>query len=136
MKCLITLVLCLWVAAAQAQMTLACQFKEGNGFEWKNGQWQSMRFYAEKPFFLLIQKDKRIDAKSASKVLGLSQVVCFPHSEYPVTQHSACAGYAGAQIIVSLKTLEGAVSSLFGSVMGGDTYRDTISVSPFVCQQM
>ena len=145
MKPLIALVLSLWVGAAQAQMTLAYQFKQGNGFEWKNGQWQEAAFYAGKPFFLLIQKDQKIDPKSALVATGTPpeiaeavqmDMVCFPHRRRVIAQFSSCSGPHGESIIVSLETFEGAVSKLLGSVTDKIFNRDSLYVMPFICQKM
>jgi len=138
----LALILSLWVGAVQAQMTLACQFREGNGFTWKSGQWQPQRFSPEKPFFLTIGPDKRLDPKSALLAMGSSPemaessksdpswVHCLRHSK--AANSTACAHYSGDSVTVSLTKLEGAVSKISGVT----NKVDDIAVMPFVCQKM
>jgi hypothetical protein len=145
MKRYLALILSLWAGVAQAQMTLACQFTMANGFTWKNGKWQPTMFKPEKPFFLTIDPDKRINPKSALLVFGESPemaernksdatwVSCFRHST--AGNSSACSGFLGDSIIISLASLEGAVSLAAGATQQSQN-RDTISISPFVCQKM
>ena len=142
MKRYLALILSLWAGAAQAQMTLACQFTVGNGFTWKNGQWQTQRFSPAKPFFLTIGPDNRLDPKSALVALGAtpemaegnksdpSWVYCLRHSKF--NNSTACADFTGNSITVSISSMDGAVSSIAGVT----NKKDDIFVMPFVCQKM
>ena len=145
MKRYLALILSLWVGTVQAQMTLACQFRgEANGYQWRHGQWEPTLLQPSKPFFLTVLPNNSLEPRSALAAMGTNpvginiadRVTCFPYNNFPMTQHSSCAGFAGNHIILSLQTLEGAISKLFGSAMNGSTYRDSISVAPFVCQKM
>lgn len=142
MKRYLALILSLWAGAAQAQMTLACQFTMGNGFTWKNGQWQPQRFSSGKPFFLTIDPDKRLNPKSALLAFGEppqmagrtwsdpTWVSCFRYNE--AGSSTACSDFLGNSITVSLSSMEGAVSKISGAA----SKADDIFVMPFVCQKM
>jgi len=146
MKRYLALILSLWVGTVQAQMTLACQFMAGNGFIWKNEKWQPTMFNFRKPFFLTIRPDNQLEPKSALVAMALAPdtaeamksetdlVHCFPH--FKRTNSSACADYSGSSITISLASLEGAVSLPAGATQQSQTRRDTMSISPFVCQKM
>jgi hypothetical protein len=145
MKRYLPLILSLWVGAVEAQMTLACQFTMGNGFIWKNGQWQPQRFSPEKPFFLTIDPDKRLNPKSALLAFGeppemaernksdANWVSCFRHSA--ASNSSACSDFLGTSIIVSLTSMDGALSRISGAAQKNND-KDDLVLKPFVCQKM
>jgi hypothetical protein len=145
MKRYLALILSLWVGVAQAQATLACQFREGNGFTWKNGQWQPQRFSPDKPFFLTIDPDKRLNPKSALLAFGeplemaerkkndANWVSCFLPSA--AANSSACSDFLGNSITVSLSSMEGAVSTIHGAAQKNND-KDDLVLKPFVCQKM
>jgi hypothetical protein len=145
MKRYLALILSLWVGTVQAQMTLACQFMAGNGFTWKNGQWQPQRFSPDKPFFLTIDPDKRLNPKSALLAFGeppeiaerrksdANWVSCFSPSA--AANSSACADFLGNSIIVSLTSMDGALSSISGAVQKNND-KDDLVLRHFICQKM
>jgi len=149
MKRYLALILSLWVGVAQAQATLACQFREGNGFTWKNAQWQPQRFSPGKPFFLTIGPDNQLEVKSALIAMGEEPeisaeiaeknksnprwVKCFADNEF--SKDPSCADPFGRSIIVSLTSLEGAVSHIGGAAQESNK-RNGLRVQTFVCQKM
>jgi len=152
MKRCFAICLSLWLIDVQAQITLACQFKEGQGFYFDKGEWKPSRFRAQKPFFLTIRQDNRLESASALSALdgttieassSLLKIIpelihCFePDTLY---QLSVCANNSGSAIAISLKNLEGAVSRILGAAAtsraGSGSYRDSLAIFPFVCQKI
>lgn len=149
MKQYLALILGLWVGVAQAQMTLACQFTMGNGFTWKNGQWQPQRFSPDNPFFLTIGPDNQLEVKSVLIAMGGQPeiaaeiaernksnpqwVKCFTGIEF--AKEPSCSDLLGNSITVSLSSLEGAVSHIRGAAQEGNN-RNDLRVQTFVCQKM
>ena len=150
MKRFIAICLSLWLIDVHAQITLACQFKEGRGFNFDKGEWKPSRFRAQKPFFLTIRPDKRLESASALSALEgttieasssyLKHTPEWIHCFEPDTlyQLSVCANSSGSTIAISLKNLEGAVSRILGAAATSraGSYRDSLAIFPFVCQKI
>lgn len=135
MKKLIALIL--WVSALPAigQVVYACQYSNSSGFVYEAGRWKPTSFVLKKPFFLTLNSQGLPDEKSL-EALGMlaSRVTC----GRPITIGDAIgcgeARTAGA-LSFNTKTLEGAVSNVFGAAMNGPQ-RDTVMVELFSCQRM
>jgi hypothetical protein len=126
------------VAFAQ---TFACQFTHSAGMAWRSGTWQPTKFKMDAPFFLKTLEGN-ITSESAAKVMGTKvpqTVSCHPSianrvfcSTGTLPQYFA----SGTSLIFDTKTMRGAISEILGGISDKQDYRDSLSVSAFVCQQM
>ena len=117
--------------AAGAQTVFACQYINAAGLRWENNTWVPKNFRTGDPFFLS-SVNGELTPQSAADAIGSSSTVCQYHA---FLNHSSCTDHYGGYVIFDFNTLRGGRSEIFGSMSNADS-RDTLSVSPFVCQEM
>ena len=110
---------------------LACQFQEAGGLSWKQGQWNVARFKLKEPFILVLKGDN-LDPASVAKPLDDENPVCEKTSS--ISLDIRCHDQYGGSLFFSPKTNRGAVSQLNGGTSAAANTRDSLSVSPFICQ--
>ena len=119
--------------AAQAQTsTFACQYTGVGGFAWERSQWRLNVFRLEEPFFLFAE-NAQLDTQSVATVLGSNSTICRHDSLF---QRSICHDELGGYLIYDFATQKGGRSEILGAVSEDQEYRDALSVSTFICQEM
>jgi len=146
---------------AVAQITLACQFETGGqGLYWHKNNWLPSTFPRGKPFFLIINPDKRIDRRSALNAMGLGNSADFYLDNMPNHLNctntggsvsygdiragwegvATCTWSSGDSVRVGLRSLRGAIAKLSQMAEKDDgdheQYSRYVSVSVFVCQKL
>ena len=121
----------LWVVTGSSlAQTFACQFVASAGLQWEGGSWVTKTFKKDQPFFIGLNQDgKTIDTKTISKKL----------LTYPTCDEGAfisCFDGTGALLLFALSAMKGAYVQTIGSVIPDSRPKDTLSVSPFICQKM
>ena len=120
----------LWVlSGSSVAQTFACQFIAAAGLKWENDSWVTKTFKENPPFFIGLNPDgKTIDTKTISKL------VIIPKCNGD--ELISCSGIGGDFLFFSLSGLKGAYGRTLGSIIHDSREKDTISVSPFICQKM
>jgi hypothetical protein len=117
--------------SAQAQnKPLACQDDMTGGLNWENGRWVTSTFKTDK--FILVQAGNTLTKESVAKVFydtALNQISC-SNDNFRVTCNSTFMS-----LYFDPKTLKGGISNLLGSTMRDGSYKDSIYVRAFSCQQ-
>jgi len=119
----------LLASASSLAQTFACQFVAAAGLDWENGAWITKTFNVANPFFISLNTDgKTIDKKS------IAQLVVIPtcSGEIIIT----CSGASGAFLSFSPSALKGAYARTFGSITPDKEGKDSVWISPFICQKM
>jgi hypothetical protein len=126
--------------SVHAQTTLACQETQSTGFSWKSTRWQSTGFNASTRFFLRINIDGKIEPSSLSKLnmyQGDTQCKVLNSAAGIMGKRVHCTDFDGTSINLNLETYEGAIAMTSGANQKANNgYKDTVSVSLFVCQPM
>lgn len=136
-KFLLTLWLLLVTGISVAQ-TFACQFVASAGLHWESSSWKTKTFLEEPPFFLQIMPNGDLSRESAHAVVGPAYT-CITGSNKRITCMAAKQGFFGngKTLIFDPDTTSGGVSYLIGSTESNSADRkDTLIVSPFICQKM
>jgi len=116
-------------SASSLAQTFACQFVAAAGLNWENGSWVTKTFIERNPFFISLNPDgQTIDKKS------IAQLVPIPTCAGEVI--ISCSGAAGAFLSFSPSALKGAYALTLGSVTPDKERKDSIMISPFICQKM
>jgi hypothetical protein len=118
--------------------TFACQFVASGGLDWEGKSWILKQFNTEKPFALRVESNL-LTKESAASALGRRRWEDIDCKRHPVALQAgfSCTDYLGGYLIFDdLKGL-GAVTQALGAVapLVGRP-RDSITISPFVCQKM
>lgn len=130
--------LLLVVTGSSLAQTFACQFVAAAGLRWENGSWVTSTFKKDPPFFLKIMPNGDLTLESAATVLGGAHT-CVTGIDERITCMSAKEGFLGVgqTLIFHPKTTSGGISYLLGSIEPNSASRkDTLVVSPFICQKM
>lgn len=114
----------LLVHGAAMGQTFACQYVATSGLRWENGRWTPTAFKSDPPFFLKVEA-----GQLTTNPIG--RLYCDRDND-----GFYCASPYAAFLFFDPKTSAGAVSKMLGSVSQSPSYRDTLSVAPFTCQQM
>jgi hypothetical protein len=130
-KLLSALLITLVGASVQAQnKPLACQDDATSGLNWENGRWVTSMFKTGK--FILVQAGNTLTKESVAKVFfdtAPNQISC-SNDNFRITCNSTFMS-----LYFDPKTLKGGISNLLGSTMRDGSYKDSIYVTAFSCQQ-
>ncbi len=140
------------VTSSTVAETIACQFVAAAGLTWQSGRWEAERFNPHNPFFLKVTpdgmslnenevlkaliKEERFRKNLKAKCIGQAVVTC---TIFLTTDTSPVYELAfGPVLQIGLKSLQGAVATLSGytSKQEPNEARDSLTVSPFICQKM
>lgn len=109
--------------------TFACQFVASAGLNWEKGSWVTSTFKKRSPFFIGLNRDgKTIDEKTIANLVIASTCTA--------EENISCTGLLGQFLYFSPLTLKGAYVTTLGSVIHDDRQKDSLSISPFICQKM
>jgi hypothetical protein len=119
--------------------TFACQFQDDVGFKWTAGQWEVTRFRVGTPFFIKMA-GQDVDLESIYRALGKTYPPPTQNPLFSVTCQKqlavhTCSGI-GQVLSFNSNVLSGVLSTTLGALTKSDQNRDSISISPFTCQQM
>lgn len=119
----------LLMAGNSLAQTFACQFVAAAGLKWENGSWVTKTFVEGSPFFIGLNSDgKTIDTKT------ITRLVTSPKCTGDLL--ISCSGLAGEFLYFSPSAGKGAYALTVGSIVDDSRPKDTLSVSPFICQKM
>lgn len=120
----------LWVLLGNSvAKTFACQYVAAAGLKWENGSWVTKTFVEGSPFFIGLNSDgETIDTKT------ITQLVISPKCTGDVL--ISCYGVGGDFLYFSPSAGKGAYARTLGSIIDDSRPKDTLSVSPFICQKM
>lgn len=120
----------LWVPlGSSVAQTFACQYVAAAGLKWENGSWVTKTFAEGSPFFIGLNSDgKTIDTKT------ITRLVTSPKCAGDLW--ISCYGIAGEFLYFSPSAGKGAYALTIGSIVDDSRPKDTLSVSPFICQKM
>jgi len=117
--------------------TFFCQFVASGGFDWDSKKWVLKQFNTDKPFVLRVEGNL-LTKESAASALGRNwgSLDCKKHPVTPQAGFSCTDNLGGYLMFDDSKGL-GAVTQVLGAVspLSGRP-RDSITVSPFVCQKL
>ena len=126
-------------------VTYACQYLKSAGLDWQNDRWVSTGFYPEEPFMLIAIDGELVPPTSNDSSNPLSFTECKPPFVAPmgepgstaVSRVQSCSDRAGNSLVFNLNYLTGAYSQIIGGASSrNQAYKDTLSVSPFVCEKI
>ena len=113
--------------------TFACQFVASGGLDWKSSRWVATEFNSREPFFFKITPNDGMNSFKGDDSLERLPLNC--DQEARKLKIHSCSTAAGVYVYFWEITQRGAISRLFGSAMEKDE-RDSLTVSPFICQKM
>ena len=120
---------------AQAQnRVLACQHLAASGLNWEQGQWRQARFRIEEPFALVL-KDGNLDLDSVDKAMGSESGPSCEKRARAFPSQISCVGWSGTFLLFDTKTNRGTLTQSLGGI-AVSANRDSLTVSPFVCQPL
>lgn len=124
------LISCFFSTHAAAQATpLACQVEESAGLAWEAGRWKVSRFQDKK--FVLVLEGKNLRAESVGKAIDGPTASCLVVFKDRVS----CSDGLGGHMYFDPRTLRGTIAQLLGGTVDTTDRRDSLLVSPFVCQR-
>lgn len=135
MKKLVALILLALALPATGQVIYACQYSRAIGFVSEQGSWKSTTFKLEKPFFLSLDSRGLPDEKSLAVFRMMPNKVTCERFAIDRDAIGCGEGQGASGLTFNTKTLEGAVSAIFGAGLT-DPPRDTLSIKVFSCQKM
>lgn len=113
---------------------LACQADAAAGLNWKNGRWETTSFFPKPDKFILVSSGKSVTPESVQNVLNEVQPPNCIAGTADGDIFCVSSYGSGYSLLFSIKTMTGAFAKLFGGIMTGEQYRDTVSVTTFTCQ--
>ena len=113
---------------------LACQADAAAGLSWENGRWGTASFFPKPDRFILVSSGKSVTPESVQKVLDETQPPNCIAGMGDGTIFCVSSYASGYSLLFSMKTMKGAIAKLFGGIMTGEQYRDSVSVTTFTCQ--
>lgn len=117
------------ITGSSVAQTYACQFVASAGLNWEKGSWVTSTFKKRSPFFIGLNRDgKTIDEKTIANLVIASTCTA--------EENISCTGLLGQFLYFSPLTLKGAYVTTLGSVIHDDRQKDSLSISPFICQKM
>lgn len=129
-------------ASALGQTVFACQAEASTGFAYDKGRWERSNFLADSRFFLRLTSDGRLDTRSVSGALsdGKTQYAylyrCENFEDIREPERHSCSSMFSEVLTFNSLTGTGAYAKIGGGSSAGVSYRDTISVTRFICQRM
>ena len=126
------LVACLFLVLTTNSLaqTFACQFVASGGLRWEAGSWVTSKFRNEQPFFFTIKAGAGVVSFKGYELYEILHPTC-----HQKTGRHWCGDLTGQSFYFSEDTQKGAISSLFGAAQEKSD-KDTLSISPFICQRM
>lgn len=119
----------LLASASSLAQTFACQFVAAAGLKWENGAWVTKTFVEGSPFFIGMSQNGEIIDKKTIEKLVLSPTCTSG-------KLISCYGLGGDFLFFAPEALKGAHTTTLGSIIHDSRAKDTLSISPFICQRM
>ena len=117
------------MTGSSVAQTYACQFVASAGLNWEKGSWVTSTFKKSSPFFIGLNPDgKTIDEKTIKNLIIVPTCTA--------EEFISCTGLSGQFLYFYPPALKGAYVTTLGSIIHDDRQKDSLSVSPFVCQKM
>jgi len=113
---------------------VACQADKSAGLGWENGRWETASFFPKPDRFILVSSGKSVTPESVQKVLNEARPPNCIAGMGDGEIFCVSSWGSGSSLLFSMKTMKGAIAKLYGGIMTGEQYRDTVSVSTFTCQ--
>jgi hypothetical protein len=109
--------------------TFACQYVASAGLKWENGAWVTKTFTEGSPFFIGMSEDGDTINKKTIGNLVISPTCT-------TGKLISCYGLGGDFLYFAPEALKGAHAITLGSIIHDSRAKDTLSISPFICQRM
>lgn len=116
------------------KVMFACQYVKSAGLEWRSNHWMPIEIKVKAPFFLSSDKEG-LTKESVAKALDSEEklVTCSAVESFI----QSCHAPLGETLIFDLGILSGGVSKIYGASQSRNSpYKDTVSVTAFVCAKM
>ena len=126
----------------------ACQYIVTAGLNWENGRWVVSEFHNRDPFILTAINEKLVPPEITSEQ-QLSHPLAFAEcreptaevtglsDDHPVKSRVQFCDSGGSVLAFSFGNLTGTASELLGGAAARENnYKDSVFVSPFVCEKI